>query len=95
MGVHYWSNVQSVPITADINPDDFFPFCLLYNGGKLNGFCFAYNANLTSPRYEHPQPNQISLFIDPVPKYFSDPSKSSGLSTVHVYLTSSPRLNFC
>ena len=95
MGVHFWSNFKNVPITVDMNSDDFFPLCLLYNGGKLNGFCFAFNANLTSPRYEHPQPNQISAFMNPVPKFFSDPSKSNGLSTVHVYFTSSPRLNFC
>ena len=95
MGQHFWSNVQSVPITPDMNADDFFPLCLLYNSGKLNGFCFAFNADLTSERYEHPQPSQLNMFLKPVPNFLSDPTKAGKLSTIHVYLDNTPRLNFC
>jgi hypothetical protein len=95
MGLHFWSNVKSVPISENMSSDDFFPMFLLYNSGKLNGFGFAFNADLTSPRYEHPAVGDISKFMNPVPKFFSDPTKSNKLSTMHIFLDSNPRFNFC
>lgn len=36
--------------------DNMVPYCLLYNKGVLNAFCFAINNDLSSKRYEHPTP---------------------------------------
>jgi len=35
--------------------NDFAPFFLLYNGGKLNAFGFAEQGFVESPRVEHPK----------------------------------------
>lgn len=96
MGNHYWANIRGIQLDKNCEPDDFLPIFLLYNKGKLNGFGWAFNANLSSPRYEHPPKSSISGFFAEVPAFFSDPTKSSNkLSTLHIYLDSSPRLNFC
>jgi hypothetical protein len=95
MGQHYWANVKGVPLSVDMNPDEFFPMFLLYNKGQLNGFGWALNADLNSIRYEHPDSSVVSQFMNPVPKFFSDPTKSGKLSTMHIYLDDSPRFNFC
>jgi len=95
MGVHYWRNVLGKPVTTDINPDEFFPAFLQYNSGKLNGFGWAFNADLKSTRYEHPTADVLPKFFKQVPKFMSDPTKSGVLSTLHIYLDSTPQLNFC
>lgn len=90
MGQHYWFNVRK-----DMSCDEFYPFFILYNSGKLNGFGFAINFALTSQRYEHPTVSVAGQFINPLPDCFNtDPSYSS-LSTLHVFLDSTPLFNFC
>jgi len=90
MGQHYWYNV-----TSDMSCANFVPYCLLYNNGKLNAFCFSLNAPLTSERYEHPTATQAKGFLDPVPDCFkSDPTYAT-LSTMHVYLTSNYLADRC
>jgi len=88
MGQHYWYNV-----TVDMNCDNFFPNCLLYNKGKLNAFCFAENADLVSPRYDYPHPtnDKVKLFMNPVPKCFFSDKTFEKQSTLHVYFHSNPR----
>jgi len=82
MGQHFWRNVAK---TMDC--DDFFPFCLMYNKGKLNAFCFAINADVPSDRYEHPDLGEVKDFIEPVPDcMYSDPSFQHTTS-LHVYLS--------
>jgi hypothetical protein len=86
MGLHYWYQV-----TQAMNCDNFYPFFLMYNGGKLNAFGFAMNAPLTSPRYEHPTPQEASHFVNPVPNcFFTDPTFAQ-LSTLHIYMIDNPR----
>lgn len=87
MGMHYWFN-----ITSDMSCDNFVPYCLLYNGGVLNAFCFAMNFDVTgSERYEHPTPlAAASCCMDPVPKCISGKQ-----STMHVYETSNYLANRC
>jgi len=89
MGQHYWYNVSK---SQDCG--DFVPNCLLYNQGKLTGFCFAKNAVLESQRYDNPAPTApvVKAFLDPVPDcFFSDPSYSK-LSTIHVFFIDQPQL---
>jgi len=79
MGQHYWYN-----LTLDMSCDNLVPYCLLYNGGVLNAFCFAIDYNVKpSDRYEHPTPLAAQGFMDPVPKCLSGTQ-----STLHVYTTS-------
>ena len=94
MGVHYWANVNG-QVTVDMNADDFVPIFLQYNKGELNGFGWGFNGNLTSTRYEHPTVSVLPQFFKEVPKFFSDPTKSNVISTMHLYLDSTPQLNFC
>jgi hypothetical protein len=90
MGMHYWYDV-----TSDMPCDKFFPIFLMYDGGNLFGFGWAMNAGLTSKRYEHPTADISGNFIDPVPQcFFTDPSFNK-LSTLHIYMTSSPKSVFC
>jgi hypothetical protein len=63
--------------------------------GELNGFGWAFNADLSSSRYEHPDKNVLSYFFKDIPQFFYDPTKSGTLSTMHIYLDSTPQLNFC
>jgi len=88
MGMHYWYNV-----TSDMSCNNFYPLCLLYNGGKLSAFCFAKNAYLQSPQYDWPHPDPFSTggFMNPVPKCFNTDPTFKKLSTVHVYFHSNPR----
>ena len=53
LGQHYWYNVKS-----DMNCDDFFPYFLLYNDGKLSGFGFAITDSLKSQYVEY-VPNRM------------------------------------
>lgn len=87
MGEHYWYNVKT-----DMSCDDFFPVFLLYNQGKLNAFGWAIGASMTSERMEHPPASVIKDFIEPVPDCLL---KMPQLSTMHIYLTSSPSSNLC
>ena len=95
MGLHYWADVRGIPLSLDTPNDSFFPMFLLYNKGELNGFGWAFNANLTSPRLEHPTASVVSNFMTAVPNFLFDPTKSGILSTLHIYLDSTPALNFC
>ncbi|XP_046558425.1 uncharacterized protein LOC124267544 [Haliotis rubra] len=87
MGMHYWYNIRK-----DMSCDDFYPVFLLYNGGKLNAFGWAFNADLSSSRFEHPPQSVIGAFLNPVPDCLS---KQGRLSTMHIYLTSQPELDTC
>lgn len=58
MGNHYWLNIQS-----DMSCDNYFPFCLLYNGGKLNAFCFGVNGMLDSKWEDNPHPTADVLAV--------------------------------
>jgi len=89
MGVHYWYNTS-----LDMDCDDFFPNCLLYNHGQLTAFCFAINGVIESPRYDSPHPtnDKFGGFIDPVPKCFFSDKTFFKLTTLHVYFHSNPRL---
>ncbi|CAH1785194.1 unnamed protein product, partial [Owenia fusiformis] len=61
MGQHYWYNTSE-----NMNCENFFPMFLLYTDGKLKGFGWALDADLTSETWEHPPPALFSLFMDPV-----------------------------
>ncbi|XP_060065158.1 uncharacterized protein LOC132545493 [Ylistrum balloti] len=87
MGEHYWYNV-----TSDMNCDDFFPVFLLYNKGRLNAFGWALGTPMTSNRTEHPPSSVIKEFINPVPQCLLNKAQ---LSTMHIYLTSTPLENLC
>ena len=41
--------------------NEFAPFFLLYNGGKLNGYGFATFGNLNNDRVEHPPQRAIRV----------------------------------
>jgi charged multivesicular body protein 7 len=89
MGQHYWYNVSQ-----SMDCGDFVPNCLLYNKGKLTGFCFAKNAVLESDRYDNPAPtnNVVKKFLNPVPDCFFKDQSYEKLSTVHVYFTDKPQV---
>lgn len=93
MGQHYWYN-----LSAGMDCNNFFPYCILYNQGKLDAFCFASNANLNSNNFDspHPSPKVLSQFMKPVPNCMNANSAHfSTYSTIHVYMTDSPRSSFC
>jgi charged multivesicular body protein 7 len=87
MGQHYWYNV-----TLDMPCNDILPYCLLYNAGNLNAFCFQIDYDVTpSKRYEHPTPAQAgSCCLDPVPSCITGKQ-----STLHVFLTNDYLANHC
>ncbi|CAH1785195.1 unnamed protein product [Owenia fusiformis] len=89
MGRHYWYDV-----TSNMDCKDFFPMFLLYNSGKLDGFGWAFGADLSEEVWEHPSAStfNLGLFIDPVPRCLV--STTTRLSTLHVYM-SNPYSNFC
>jgi charged multivesicular body protein 7 len=89
MGQHYWYNIKKdMDCDADLTPN-----CLLYNGGKLTGFCFAINGNFDSDRYDYPKPKKdvIKKFMDPVPDCFANNPAYAIQSTVHVYFSDQPK----
>jgi len=93
MGMHYWYNV-----TQDMDCDDFAPNCILYNGGKLNAFCFSTGANLINlldpvRRWDFPAPLNVVLnkFLNPVPDCFFKNPRYVLESTMHIYFNDSPR----
>jgi len=87
MGQHYWYNTSE-----DMDCDNFFPMFLLYKSGTLNGFGWAFDADLSSDMFEHPPPALFSMFMDPVPKCLMN--RPTRLSTLHVYM-SNPYSVFC
>ena len=46
--------------------DDFFPYFLLYNKGKLNGFGFATGSNINSGNVEHPPKFLLGVSIEKI-----------------------------
>ncbi|KAK3690946.1 hypothetical protein RRG08_021643 [Elysia crispata] len=58
MGVHYWYDIK-----PDMDCDTFLPVFLLYNGGELNAFGWAFLADLPSPHYEHPGISVIGVSL--------------------------------
>lgn len=95
MGQHYWADVSGKKVDANTDADNFFPVFLQYNKGNLNGFGWGFNAYFNSTRYEHPTPEVLPNFFKEPPKFMGDPTKSDGMSTLHIYLDSTPQLNFC
>eukprot|EP00058_Branchiostoma_floridae_P022839 XP_002608329.1 hypothetical protein BRAFLDRAFT_89333 [Branchiostoma floridae] len=89
MGQHYWYDTS-----ADMDCEDFFPVFLLYNSGRLNGFGWNINADLNSPRYEHPAVDVLDMFFQDTPACFVQHAQR-GLTTQHIYLDDSPSFNFC
>ncbi|XP_012944492.1 uncharacterized protein LOC101862243 [Aplysia californica] len=89
MGKHYWHS-----LTKDKNMDcnKMLPVFLLYNGGELNGFGWAMNTNLGSPRYEHPTKTSIPSFMHTVPTCLLN---AQHLSTMHIYFTTHVELDLC
>ena len=94
MGVHYWADVTG-PLSEKTESENFAPFFLLFNKGNLNGFGWAFNADLSSNRYEHPTTSVLDHFFKKTPQFFFDPKKSRTISTVHIYLDRTPHLNLC
>jgi len=89
MGQHYWYN-----ITKGMSSDHFVPNCILYNGGKLNAFCFAMNGMFDGSRYDYPHPTgeKIGLFMDPVPDFFFTEPAFKVESTIHFYFSKTAHL---
>jgi len=85
MGNHYWYNPRT-----DQDCDEFFPFFLLYNKGRINAGGFSLNRNLQSRRWEHPPLSSLSSFMKPVPKCFGTGDYTQ-FSSLHVWLTDWPR----
>lgn len=94
MGRHYWGDVSG-QVNAETKVDNFLPFFLMYNNRKLNAFGWVFNADLSSPRYEHPSVKMFKYFTNEVPKEFLDPTMTGILSSMHIYFDKTPRLNFC
>lgn len=88
MGKHYWYDIK-----VGMDCEAFFPVFLLYNGGKLNAFGWALLADLQSSHYEHPGVSVIGAFMKQVPHCVS--KITHRLSTMHIYLTSTPMLDAC
>lgn len=95
MGVHYWGDVDGVKVDAATSNANLMPLFLLYNRGQLNAFGWAFNAQLSSNRYEHPTSSVFGLFFDSVPKFLTDSTQSGGVSTMHIYLDSTPAFDWC
>uniref|UniRef100_A0A1W7R968 Venom protein n=1 Tax=Hadrurus spadix TaxID=141984 RepID=A0A1W7R968_9SCOR len=84
MGRHYWHDVKK-----DMSCDNFFPYFLLLNRGKLTGFGFASVGNFEfSTRFEHPKKQDFSKFFDPVPQCLENEfDQTGGFSTMHVFFS--------
>ncbi|KAK6184626.1 hypothetical protein SNE40_007062 [Patella caerulea] len=87
MGVHYWYE-----LSKNTDCQRMFPVFLLYNNGHLNGFGWAFNTDLSSPRYEHPTQNVFTAFMEEVPTCLASVGT---ISTMHIYLTSNPIKDIC
>ncbi|CAF0874634.1 unnamed protein product [Brachionus calyciflorus] len=95
MGAHYWADIEGTELNESTNKDNFTPLFLLYNKGKLNGFGWSFNADLPSKRFEHPTEQNFGMFFKKVPKFLLDPAQSNIISTLHIYLDSTPQFNYC
>ncbi|XP_067941027.1 uncharacterized protein [Watersipora subatra] len=88
MGMHYWYD-----IAPKLDCKDIFPVFLLYNKKRLNGFGWAFNPNYNnSAKWEHPTRDKFSMFMKPVPPCLGVDGPTT---TLHIYMTDSPRLNLC
>ena len=83
------------PFGEQTQRDNFFPVFLQYNNGNLNGFGWGFIGDFKSTRYEHPGTSVLGQFFQSVPKFFYDPSQVGTISTLHIYLDSTPQLNHC
>ncbi|CAG0903436.1 unnamed protein product, partial [Cyprideis torosa] len=81
MGVHYWYNYFAIVDDCQ----EFKPAFLLYNGGVLKGWGWATFGYYESDTYEHPEPNVIGAFMNPVPPCLTQIGTDYGLTTQHVY----------
>ncbi|KAH3787370.1 uncharacterized protein LOC127842517 [Dreissena polymorpha] len=88
MGVHFWYNIHK-----DMSCENFYPMFLLYNGGVLNGFGWAFMMNIqSSKRLEHPGQNVYASFMKEVPTCMNS---MGTITTLHIYLTSSATADNC
>lgn len=85
--MHYWYDV-----TVDMPCNKFFSAFLMYNDGDLTGFGWAINAELTSPRYEHPTADiagvkKFIIILNNVeltsPRYEQPTVDIAGVSKIH------------
>ncbi|PAA61235.1 hypothetical protein BOX15_Mlig008351g1 [Macrostomum lignano] len=90
MGQHYWYNMRK-----NMNCDDFMPYFLLYNGGKLDGFGFAMTANYNGEYYEHPTVSVAGSFFPFVPDCMHQPTHPQTFTTAHVYMYKRPWTKLC
>ncbi|KAK3765271.1 hypothetical protein RRG08_051892, partial [Elysia crispata] len=88
MGKHYWYDVYS-----DSACESVFPVLLLYNGGQLNAFGWALLTDMLDANFERARTSAIGGFMKVVPKCVSN--FTTRVSTMHIYLTSTPYLNEC
>jgi len=95
MGRHYYAHVDQTPFTVDIQPSEVMPVFLLYNSGKLNAFGWIFNTWLDGDRYEHAPESSASIFLPAVPNYLKDPNANKDLSSIHIFLDSTPAMNLC
>lgn len=95
MGRHYYAHVDQIPFDKSIKPSEVLPVFLLYNNGKLNAFGWIFNAWLDGKRYEHAPESSASIFLPAVPDYLKDPNANKDLSSIHIFLDSTPAMNFC
>ena len=95
MGRHYYGHVDQIPFTTSIQPSEVNPFFLLYNKGRLNAFGFIWNAYLEGDRYEHAPKSSASTFLPAVPDFLYQENVNDLLSSIHIFLDSTPLLNFC
>ncbi|KAF6026212.1 hypothetical protein EB796_015481 [Bugula neritina] len=86
MGMHYWYN-----LTRDMSCDEVFPVFLLYDEKELVAFGWSFNPNFQdSYRWEHPTPWVFSKFMKEPPLCLNET-----VTTLHVYMTDSPRSIYC
>lgn len=90
MGQHYWYNMRK-----DMNCDEFMPYFLLYNSGKLDGFGFATAANFQGEYYEHPTVSVAGGFFPFIPDCMHDPKFVQTFTTAHIYMYKRPWTKLC
>ncbi|CAG5119969.1 unnamed protein product, partial [Candidula unifasciata] len=84
---HWWYNLRE-----DMDCGDIFPVFLLYNEGELTGFGWAITTYINSDRYEHPPSSSSKFFMQNPPKCLESDGE---MTTMHIYLNSSPWFNTC
>lgn len=95
MGRHYYAHVDAIPFTTSIQPSEVLPIFLLYNSGQLNAFGWIMNTFLEGDRYEHAPKSSASVFLPAVPDFLNDPNANDLLSSIHIFMDSTPLLNYC